>query len=243
MSCAKDDDEARVRPGDDGEDRGEGDRGDHREQDRAAGGAETSPPTRSASRGAAVLPAGFCAAMSLLADQRGGAEAERDRHQVEGADDADGPVDRLAGGLRRSARCRSGSGCAAGPRCRAPGRCRGEMKSSLPKPVASRRRTSGPAPGTRRPCRCSRRRAPSRSETLKSNFSSTRSVISSVPGDEQHGLDHLHPGGALHAADGDVEDHQRRRRTTMVSDLRRASLVMPSSSATSAPAPTIWASR
>ena len=27
-------------------------------------------------------------------------------------------------------------------------------------------------------------------------------------GDEQDGLDHLHPGGALHAADGDVDDHQ-----------------------------------
>ena len=28
-------------------------------------------------------------------------------------------------------------------------------------------------------------------------------------GHQQHGLDDLHPGGALHAADGDVEDHQR----------------------------------
>ena len=26
---------------------------------------------------------------------------------------------------------------------------------------------------------------------------------------QQHGLDDLHPGGALHAADGDVEDHQQ----------------------------------
>ena len=28
-------------------------------------------------------------------------------------------------------------------------------------------------------------------------------------GHQQHGLDDLHPGGALHAADGDVEDHQQ----------------------------------
>ena len=29
-----------------------------------------------------------------------------------------------------------------------------------------------------------------------------------MPRHQQHGLDDLHPGGALHAADGDVEDHQ-----------------------------------
>ena len=50
--------------------------------------------------------------------------------------------------------------------------------------------------------------APSRSERLKPNWASTKIVINKRADHQQHGLDDLHPGGALHAAEGHVDDHQ-----------------------------------
>ncbi len=50
--------------------------------------------------------------------------------------------------------------------------------------------------------------APSSVLRLKSNFGQHQHRDQDGAADQQHGLDDLHPGGALHAADGDVEDHQ-----------------------------------
>ena len=40
-------------------------------------------------------------------------------------------------------------------------------------------------------------------------IASTQMVMTPAPADEQERLDDLHPGGALHAADEHVEDHER----------------------------------
>ena len=58
--------------------------------------------------------------------------------------------------------------------------------------------------------------APSSSERLKLNSRQHQDRDQHGAAHQQHGLDDLHPGGALHAADGDVEDHQQRRRPTIV---------------------------
>ena len=51
--------------------------------------------------------------------------------------------------------------------------------------------------------------SPSSAERLNLNCGSTRTVIRTAPIISMNGLDDLHVGGALHAADHDVDDHQR----------------------------------
>jgi hypothetical protein len=48
-----------------------------------------------------------------------------------------------------------------------------------------------------------------RPERLKPYFTPTQTVMTMAPMMSRLGLDDLHPGGALHAADEDVDDHQR----------------------------------
>jgi hypothetical protein len=97
MSCANDDDEARVRPATTA--RIVAKATAEIVASRIAPQAESTPPRCRASSGAAVLPAGLDATISSLADQGRRAEAERDGHQVEAADDADRPVHGLPRGL------------------------------------------------------------------------------------------------------------------------------------------------
>lgn len=140
----------------------------------------------------------------LGSDERRGAEAEGDRHQVESADDADGPVHGLTGGLGGR------DGVEADQDVREPGGAEDERDTE--RDEVQLRDVRGAV--------LEARLQEGRTVTalLRSGAEQVGDVEVELPqhhqrhqqgaGDEQDGLDHLHPGGALHAADRDVDDHE-----------------------------------
>ena len=161
-----------------GEDRREGDRGDEGQQDRAAGGAVAATDFLGEEwRGQVARGRRHLAARSGV-QQRGCAEAQHQRHQVEAADDADRPVDRRACVLGRRHRVEADQDVRQPRRTEDQGQAEGQEVDLAGGGGAVLQARAGGRP---RPCRCCRRPRRAGSLRLKSNFASTSTVIRMVP--------------------------------------------------------------
>ena len=224
--------------GDDGQDGRERHRRDDAEQDHAA-------ELEGQQRRGRVLPAGR-GEDPVRADERRRAVPEHQGEQVERTDQRDRPDHRTSGLLG------GGHGVEAHQhvrQARGAEHQRERQRDEVDLRRSTSRRTARPAParrGWRRPRVVASETAvcaePRISEKFRPNLASTITVMTAGADDQQHGLDDLHPGGALHAADQDVDDHQDADDRDH-DRLARAGCLTSSSSATSPPAPAICASR
>ncbi len=189
--------------GDDGEDGGEGDGRDDREKNRSAGRSDA-PAQVEGEQGNGGVPGGVRRPDGIAPEHRGGAEAEDDGHQVEAADEADGPDDRAAGG--------------------AGGRHGGEAYEDV--------RQSGRGEDQRQTEADEVQPGGDVVPVLQTGREEVATVAAAVggrgeqggdvaveadqdedgqgdrAGQQQHGLDDLDPRGGPHAAQRDVDDHQ-----------------------------------
>ena len=163
------------------------------------------PPTSSASSGEARLPVLVATALSGPRVEQGrGTEAEHQRHQVEGADQADRPEHRLSGCLGRR------HGVEADQDVRQASRAQHQREAEGDEVDLAR---GGKA------VLQTRVEEVGLAGLLDGGAEHLGDVEVEVQqhqeGDQdrarhqQHGLHDLHPGGALHAADSHVEDHQQ----------------------------------
>ena len=191
-------------PGDHREDRRERDRRDHRQQDRAAGGAGSATDGLGQQRRGEVAAGGRGPLVVLVVQQRRGTEAEHQREQVERADQADRPQHRLPGVPRgrhrveadqdvRQAGGAEHQGDAERQEVDLAGRGGAVLQAGLEERLALAAVGGGGAEQV----------GEVEVELRQHQHHDQRRA-----GHQQHGLDDLHPGGALHAADGHVEDHQ-----------------------------------
>ena len=135
---------------------------------------------------------------------------QRQGEQVEGADQPDRPDHRAAGllggrhGVEPHQHVRQARGAEdQGQGQRQEVDLRGQ-RSAVLRARGQHVRLATPFGGGIRDRRLRRARM---SEKFRPNFASIITVIGGAE-DQQHRLDDLHPGGALHAADQDVDDHQ-----------------------------------
>ncbi len=163
------------------------------------------PPSSKASSGAAEFTPPGAVGDRVGTHERGGTEAQHEAEQVEHADQADRPDHRLArllGGRHRveaHQHVRQAGGAEhQGQR----------QRDEVDLASACSCRTWRPARAACRPSGLLSAAAPITFDRLNPYLLSTQKVISAAPRDQQDGLDDLHPGGALHATDEHVDDHQ-----------------------------------
>ena len=189
------------------EDRREGDRGDEGQQDRAACRAVAATNLLGEEWRGQVAGGRRHLAARPGVEQCGRAEAQHQRHQVEAADDPDGPVDRPARVLGRRHRVEADQDVRQSRRTEDQGQAEGQEVdlaggggAVLQPGLEERLALAGVLAA-----------AAEQLAQVEVELREHQDGDQDRAADEEHRLDDLHPGGALHAADGDVEDHQRRR--------------------------------
>ncbi|KMU75270.1 hypothetical protein CISG_10381 [Coccidioides immitis RMSCC 3703] len=186
---------------DHGEDRREGDRRDQRQQYGTADGALTATDLLGEQRRRQV--AGLVQGGRV--DQRGRTEAQDQGEQVEDADQTDRPQHRLAGirrgrdGVEADQDVRQAGGAEhqgepERDEVQLAGEAQAVLQTGLEEGIALARGVGGGA---------------EQLGEVEAELGEHQDHDQRRAGHQQDGLDDLDPGGALHAADGDVEDHQR----------------------------------
>ncbi len=161
-----------------------------------------SPPSSNASSGAAELTPPGAFLISLAPDELGRPEAEHEGEEVEDADEPDRPDDRAAGLARGRHRVEAHEHVRQARRAEHERhRERDEVDGVL---VLQARLEQVLAAGVLR----GRRGLAEQRREAEAELAEHPDRHDRRADDEQHGLDDLHPGRALHAAVDDVEDHE-----------------------------------
>ena len=193
--------------GDDRQDRGEGDGGDDGQDDRPTGLTEEDPTDLLGQLRGRGIAARALRDDRLRADQRRCAEAQGNRHQVEAADDADCPQHRLPGRLGVRHRVEAGQDVRQAGGAEHQGDAqRHQVELAVDAlgsgAVTQARVEEGLA------LAAPVRRGPEQRADAAAVVDHHQNGHQGGAGHQHHRLDDLHPGGALHPADRDVEDHQ-----------------------------------